>query len=112
MLSLATEKTEDLRLRSRGHKRIGGLEVWLRTGGSDIHERHESRGAMWVKAGEVQRNNCAIPMEKLRKEMQGPTPELPRGAAGGSRAVLNTLRQQWMVPLLTARSALAGVHTV
>lgn len=73
---------------------------------------YESQGAMRVKAREVQRNNCAIQMEKVRKEMQGPTPELPHGAAGGSRAVLNTLWEQWIIPLLTARSALAGVRTV
>ena len=73
---------------------------------------HESQGAMWIKAGKVQRSNCAIHMEKIREEMQGPAPELPRGAAGGSRAVLNMRWEQWITPVLTARSALAGVHTV
>lgn len=44
--------------------------------------------------------------------MQGPALELPRGAAGRSRGVLNMLWEQWIIPVLTAQSALAGVHTV
>lgn len=49
-------------------------------------------------------------MEQVREEMQGPALELPCGAAGGSRAVLNTFWEQWITLVLAARHALAGVH--
>lgn len=51
-------------------------------------------------------------MEKVREEMQGPAPGLPCGATGGSRAVLNTLSEQWITLVLAAQHALAGVHVV
>jgi len=73
---------------------------------------HQSWEAMWIEAGEVQGTNCVFQMEKIREEMQGPALEVPRGATGEGRAVLNTLWEQWITPVLTAWCTPAGVHTV